>query len=65
MKNNYISKNRYNKRISPNKEQTSYDDSLDSLKLSLKGYNIGKILLKAKFNLNQVQLDLWKTWKKN
>jgi len=61
LKNNYIPKNRYSKRISLDKEQTSYDDSLAGLRLSLKGYNIGKILLKAKFNFNQVQLDLWKT----
>ena len=30
----------YAKELSLDKEQTSYDDLLDSLRLSLKGYNI-------------------------
>jgi hypothetical protein len=30
----------YAKELSLNKEQTSYNDSLDALRLSLKGYNI-------------------------
>jgi len=30
----------YNKKVSLNEEQTSFDDLLDALRLSLKGYTI-------------------------
>jgi len=36
----YIAKNSSNKGILTYKEQTSYDDLLDGLRLSLRGYNI-------------------------